>query len=265
MNILAVDDELIALKNLELKLKNCKMVDNISLFTSPLAALSWLKENKPDVAFLDIDLGQMDGLELAKRVKDITPNCHIVFITGYEEYAVKAFKLRASGYLLKPVDMEDLQQELDYITKSTTPPQEATSKLKVQCFGNFEVFSKGLPLSFPRQKSKELFAYLINRRGTQATMPEIADILWEDGIYNASRNSQIHSFLHDLVSTLESVGEHDIILRKRNAIAVDVNKISCDFYDCMDGKPAAINSYTGEYMAQYSWAEFVTGKLTMMF
>lgn len=265
MNILAVDDEIISLKNLELKLKNIELVHNLTSFTSPDMALSWISDNKPDVAILDIDMGKLDGLELAKIIKQKYPTCFVIFATGHSEYAVKAFKVKASGYLLKPVDQEELRNELNYIAKGMQlSPEKSNDNLKAQCFGNFEVFYNGKPLLFKRQRSKELFAYLISRRGSSASMEEIADILWEDGIYNISRNNQIHSFLHDLISTLKEVGQTDIIIKSRNAISVDTTKINCDFYECLNGNPAIINSYTGEFMAQYSWAEFVTGSLTMM-
>lgn len=261
MRIIAVDDEEIAIKNLELTMQECGICDGVNYETSPAKALSWLKENAVDVALLDISMRQMNGLLLAKEIKEIYPKCAIIFITGYAEYAVQAFALKASGYLVKPVEAADLQRELDYVQGET--PREITPKhrLRVQCFGSFEVFIDGEPISFPRQKSKELFAFLVDRRGAQCTMAEIAGILWEDGKYDISRNNQIHSFLHDLVKALEKYGEGDVILRRRNAIAVDVSKLDCDVYRCLDGDPAAINGYTREYMYQYSWAEFTAGTL----
>lgn len=137
--------------------------------------------------------------------------------------------------------------------------KESHQRLRIQCFGNFEVFVDEKPVTFPRKKSKELFAYLIDRRGSQVSMAEISSILWEDGEYNISRNNQIHSFLHDLVKTLDDLGEKDIIFKSRNAIAVDTSKFTCDAYDFINGDIMAINSYNGEYMYQYSWAEFSNG------
>ena len=261
MRIIAVDDEEIALKNLELVMRECGIVSDVQYETSPTEALAWLRENEADAALLDISMRQMNGLALAKEIKELYPSCAIVFVTGYAEYAVKAFAMKVSGYLMKPVEAEDLQRELTYIQKHTPREIPNSHRFRVQCFGNFEVFIDGEPVSFPRQKSKELFAYLIDRRGAQSTMAEIANVLWEDGKYDISRNNQIHSYLHDLVKTLAALGEPDVISRKSNAIADDVTKLSCDAYDCLDGDPAAINKYTGEYMYQYSWAEFTTTAL----
>jgi two-component SAPR family response regulator len=265
MRIIAVDDEKTALKKLELLVRNYRPESWLRCETSPVCALAWLRENEVDAALLDIGMQQMDGLTLAKEIAKLYPQCAIIFITGHAEYAVQAFALKASGYLIKPVGLEELRRELDYVRNGMRRIFSPNHRLRVQCFGSFEVFANGKPVSFPRQKSKELFAYLIDRRGAQSTMAEIAAALWEDGQYNDSRNSQIHNFLHDLTKTLDALGEPNVILRGRNAVAVDVSRVSCDAYACLDGDPAAINSYTGEYMSQYSWAEFTTSVFTKQF
>lgn len=135
-------------------------------------------------------------------------------------------------------------------------------KLQVQCFGSFEVFFNGKPITFTRQKSKELFAYLIDRRGASSTVAELADVLWEDGQYSTSRKNQIHNFLSELRKTLSSIGMSEVLIYPYNSYAVNRERLDCDLYRCMSGDISAINSYYGEYMAQYSWAELTAGILT---
>ncbi len=66
----------------------------------------------------------------------------------------------------------------------------------------------------------------------------------------------------DLIKTLEGVGAKDMIVRKRNYIAVDINRFACDYYRFLEGDVAMMNAFAGEYMANYSWAEMTTGKLS---
>lgn len=265
MKIAAVDNEGNALEILIRAIEEALPDAQVQGFRRASALLEEVqtKHFAPDIAFLDIEMPGMSGLELAKRLKDSLPNINIIFITGYKDYALDAFNLHACGYLLKPAKAQNVLEAMEYLNRPVKTSNSG-KRLRIQCFGSFEVFIDGEPVAFPRQKSKELFAYLIDRRGAQCTMAEIANILWEDGVYDSSRNSQIHSYLHDLVKTLDQLGEPNVIFRKRNATAIDVTKVSCDAYDCLDGNPAAINAYTGEYMYQYSWAEFRTSALLKM-
>lgn len=263
MNILAVDDEPLALDALTGAVHRALPEADIFPFRTGPEGLKCAQANPVDVAFLDIDMREMSGLALAVRLKELRGETNIVFITGYSDYALEAMNLYASGYLLKPVTPEKILSAMEHLRHPVARPK--SGKLRVQCFGSFEVFADGKPVSFPRRKSKELFAYLIDRRGVQVSMAEIAEALWEDGKYDLSRNNQIHSFLHDLIKTLDALGEKDVVLRQRNAISVDVSRVDCDVYLCMSGSPAAINAYTGEYMTQYAWAEFTAGTLTTMF
>ena len=97
MNLLIVDDEPMALEEIRevvLEVKNdvcVKCCDNY------MDALENAKIKKYDVAFLDISMPCMNGLEIAKNLKDINKNTNIVFITGYSEYAVEAFSISASA------------------------------------------------------------------------------------------------------------------------------------------------------------------------
>ncbi len=264
MNIIAVDDEMIALKNLELKLKEIPSVTEIHIFEDCQDALDYLNTNTPDAAFLDINMTPISGIMMAKKIKDICPSCAIIFLTGYSDYAVEAFSMKVSGYLMKPATIEDIQRELEYVQSTAQMKTPDTNQLEVHCFGNFDVFRNGESVKFSRSKSKELFAFLIDRRGASVTMSEIAAVLWDDGIFNRSRNNQIHSFLHELIKSLDAVDAKQVIIKKRNAISVSVSEVTCDYYQFLEGDPAAINSYSGEYMSQYWWAEFTAGELYSM-
>ena len=123
------------------------------------------KSNSIDVAFLDIQTGGMSGLELALELKRLQPGVHIIFVTGFSQYAVDAFAMHASGYLLKPATEEAVLRELTFLYQE----REASARVRVKTFGGFDVYVDGEPLRFGRAKSKELFAYLVDRRGSSVT------------------------------------------------------------------------------------------------
>ena len=178
-------------------------------------------------------------------------------MTGYDKYAVSAFALHASGYLLKPVDTDELKRELTFLYGDIPAPHA----IRVQTFGGFEVWVNGAPLAFSRAKAKELFACLIDRRGAGLTTREACSLLWEDGVYNIARKNYFQTIVHDLRSTLRQAGIEHILVKSHNSISVRADEIDCDSYRFLDGEPQAVNSYRHNYLPSYSWAEFSVGKM----
>ena len=253
MIAIAVDDEILMLGALVSAIKASPDISEVTQFSHCEEALAFVKDNHVDVAFLDINMRGMGGLVLAENIKIAAPDCKIVFCTGYEEYAVQAFRLHASGYLMKPVSAKDVQVEIDNIKglrKSEKP-------MEVKCFGNFEVYAKGEKMIFKRSKTKELFAFLIDRNGAGVTINEIGVVLWDNDESKKTQN-YIHQLFRDLRQTLETIGMEDIFERNNYLYSINTEKIDCDYYNYLkSGKP----EFFGEYMSQYSWAEDTCGLL----
>ena len=145
MRILCVDDEPLALQMLELSIKKAKPDAEVLGFDEPEDLLAEAEKNSCDIAFLDIHMSEMDGVEAAKRLKEINPKMNIIFVTGFSECTGDAMRLHASGYIMKPVTKEKVAAELDDLRFPIIPKSNAL--LKVQCFGNFDVFTPdGKPL-----------------------------------------------------------------------------------------------------------------------
>jgi len=260
MIILAVDDERRALNTLIHAIESAVPDATVVGFGSVDASLKYAKTNKIDVAFLDIQMPEMNGLLFAMNLKEIDPKTNIVFVTGHSQYALDAMELHPSGYVMKPATKEKVELELKNLRYPVRI--ESDKRVQVQTFGNFEVFVDGLPLKFVSARSKELFAYLIDRRGTSATPVEIAAVLWEDKVYDKSLRNQIQAAISEMMKTLKAHDLVDIINKSWNQISIDRLKIRCDYYDMLDMVPAAVNAYCGEYMASYSWAEMTAAALS---
>ena len=253
MIAIAVDDEPLMLGALTKAIQASVDIASVADFTSCEDALDYVKNNPADIAFLDINMRGMGGLALAEKIIDACPDCKIVFCTGYEEYAIEAFKIHASGYLMKPVSAEDVQVEIDNIKGV----RQREKLLTVKCFGNFEVFAKGEKLTFKRSKTKELFAFLVDRNGAGVTVAEIGVALWENDEDQKNHN-YIHQLFRDLRQSLELVGVEEIFERNNYSYSINPEKLDCDYYTYLKtGKP----EFRGEYMSQYSWAEETCGLL----
>ena len=253
MIAIAVDDEILMLGALVAAVKASPDICEVVPFSGCDEALAFVKENPVDVAFLDIQMRGMGGLALAEKIIGFCPDCKIVFCTGYEEYAIPAFRLHASGYLMKPVSAQDVQVEIDNIKGI----RQRQKPLAVKCFGTFEVYARGEKLTFKRSKTKELFAFLVDRNGAGVTVAEIGVALWENDEDQKNQN-YIHQLFRDLRQALEAVGAEEIFERNNYFYSLNSEKMDCDYYAYLKtGKP----EFRGEYMSQYSWAEETCGLL----
>lgn len=113
MKMIVADDEPLALDSLVALLRKVAPEADLFAYATAAQTLSHLEQHPVDVAFLDIELDGLSGLELAERCERLQPRLNIVFVTGYSQYALDALRLRVSGYLLKPVRAADLRAELD--------------------------------------------------------------------------------------------------------------------------------------------------------
>lgn len=248
MIAIAVDDELLMLRALVKAVGSSPDITSVTGFSSCEEALDFVENNIVDVAFLDVNMRGMGGLGLAEKIKSYLPNCKIIFCTGYEEYAVKAFNLHASGYLLKPISIEDVQTEIDNI-KGMIKKDNVVS---VKCFGNFEVYVNGETLDFKRTKTKELFAFLIDQKGSGMTAKQICASLFPNDEDDKKNTAYLRQLALDLKRTLNMVGMDNVFRHKTPYYRVDINEIECDYFSYLKtGKP----KFFGEYMTQYSWAE----------
>lgn len=260
MHIIAVDDEPLALGLLVRSIQEVCPDAQINKFQSAHDALRFLESSRCDVAFLDIHMRGIDGLTLAKKIKELTPQCNLIFVTGYSEYAADALSMHASGYIIKPVSPEAIQAELNDLRHPVTLLPGVL--LRIRCFGNFEVFSvNGEPVKFSRTKAKELFAYLVYRRGSSCTIRELAAVLFEDSTYSNKQMLYLQQIISSMMQTLKNCNAADIIHKSYNAISLNDELVDCDYYRFLNMDVPSINTYTGEFMTQYSWAEFVAGYL----
>lgn len=248
MKAIAVDDEIYMLENLQEAVSASSDIEHTKAFSSCSAALAYAAENPVDIAFLDINMRGIGGLGLAKKLMELQPGCKIIFCTGYEEYAVSAFQLHVSGYLMKPITAEAVQKEIDHIkgVKNTA------KLLTIKCFGNFEVLYHEEILPFKRKKAKELLAVLVDRNGASMTAKQICAVLFPENTDDTKNAAYLRQLVLDLKNTLKTIRAEDVLQHDTPYYRIDTNLVKCDYLSFLEtGKP----EFHGEYMTQYSWAE----------
>lgn len=133
MKVLIIDDERLAREELKSLLKNFDALEIVDEAKNPEEGIAKIREHSPDLIFLDIQMPGMNGFDMLKKLDEIPK---VVFITAYDEFALRAFEVNALDYLLKPVDPERLKETIqklqlpedDFATKLNDIP-ERTEKL----------------------------------------------------------------------------------------------------------------------------------------
>ncbi len=261
MRVIYVDDEELAITRFQLTSKGLAGISVLTTFQDPLQALAHAQEHQVDLAFLDVEMPQMEGIELARELKKLDPNTRVVFVTAFNQYALDAFEVDAVGYLMKPYSREKLEKELQKAALVKVAP---ANKVFVQTMPTFDVYVDGEVLIISRQKVKELLALLVDRNGSTLTAGQVICALWEDRPDDEATKALYRMTMKRLKDLLVE-NKIDYILEDGSTQkTLKTGEFLCDYYEVLKGNEEYIQKYHGEYMSEYPWAEETNAKLSEM-
>jgi len=248
MRIFAIDDEIGALGLLEDAIKDVLPKEEIFTFHFASEMLKKATELPPDIAFLDIEIPEISGLEIAQKLRALNNKINVIFVTGYNQYALEALKQYASDYITKPVSAKAIKRAMENLRY----PIEEKKKISIKAFGNFAVFFNDVGINFRLEKSKELLAYLVDRKGAPVNRREVASVLYEEGNFDRNEQKSLSRVASWLKEDLENNGIVGFFKNESGNYSIDKSMCDCDYFDFENGKTQL---YHGEYMEQYSWGE----------
>lgn len=209
MRAILVDDEALALDVLEAALSSYKDIKIEGSYTDPKDALHNMETTKPDVIFLDIEMGSVNGLIIAEDFIEKNDSVDIVFVTAYSQYAIEAFEINAIDYLLKPIQQNRLDKTIKRLRNKSSNNRKVKKfedVLKVECFGKLEVRNgSGQTLNWRTQKSKEVFVYLLVQKDKQALKDVIMETLFPEKELEKA-NTLLHTTIYQLRKNLKDLG-----------------------------------------------------------
>lgn len=258
MHVIYVDADESALNHFRQTVKDYREITSLQLFSAAGDAVKWMENHPVDVAFLDTEIGGVQGPELARQLKEIDKNIRIVFVTAHTQYALEAFGVDAIGYVLKPYSGEHIKNELEKASR-IRPVQR--KKVEITTFPAFHVKVNGDVLRLSNAKSIELLALFVERRGVGITGGEAISYLWPERSNDSSTQTLYRMTLKRLMDALRKAGVEDMIGRAGRMKYLRTEKVDCDFYKVLDGDKEAAKYYTGEFMQEYSWAEVRNAQL----
>ncbi|TBL80701.1 BTAD domain-containing putative transcriptional regulator [Paenibacillus thalictri] len=230
LRAIIVDDEELSVKRLKRILSDNDEIETCHTFLNPREAYEFAMEHPIDIAFLDISMPEISGMTLSGLLHEIDDTIHIVFVTGYEEYAIQAFDLDALDYLLKPVTMERISRTLSKAIKRTRTAV-ARSSMSVQLFNGLKIYRNGPdpdPIMLRTPKTEELFAYIISKGAV--SREEITETLWS-GLETKKALNNLNSTLYYIRKATNSETTENWLAVSRNEIRVEQSSVYCDLYE----------------------------------
>lgn len=258
MKTILVDDELLSMDFFVLECQSIGDIEIVGRFSNPLDSLRYAQENPVDLAVLDIEMPEMNGIELGRKLKGIHPAIILIYITAYDQYASEAYNLRVPVFLEKPYNRDDV---IFAIETAKLLSRRSRKAVFIRTFGNFDVFINDKLLHFSNSRAKELLALLVDRQGSSVSTGQAIACLWEDAPCDFRYQNRFRRVLKDLRDTLGYSGIGHILISNPNSRAVDPTAFDCDYYWYLQGNAEAVSMFRGEYMSQYSWAESTLASL----
>ena len=278
MRAILVDDEHLALRYLGKLLQEIDGVEIIGTYMNPYEAIGAILIVKPDIVFLDIEMPEMNGIELAEQIEQSLPTTHIVFITAFSEYAVKAFEVNAVDYIVKPVQRNRLRKTLWRITKEPTETASSTvpSRLaRVDMFQSLSFawggdISETIDVRWRTSKVRGIFALLLQNRGAFVQKDLLLELFWPEMDLEKGF-MQLYSTVYQIRKTIAATNFDMSIVNHENSYRLDLNGVTVDVDEWEKGLEQVdavtaqtleehrnlLNLYQGDYLENegYVWAE----------
>ena len=252
MKTILVDDMLLDMQLFELKCADVPDFEIVGKFTNPLEAIAYARENVVDFALLDIDMPGMNGMELARQLRQIRSDVIIVFVTAHPKFAVDALKMKADYIVFKPFARDDI---VDVMERAKLFRQRQNKRFYFHTFGPFDMLADGRPVHFRSGKAKELIALCVYRNGRPVSIYEIVEHLWGDEAADAPEKTGYRRAIKELADTLKQYDAESLLIRERGSIRIDIAQCDSDYQAFLHGDLEAACRFQGSFMQQYSWAE----------
>lgn len=247
LKVAAVDDEIHVLERFGRIVKNEPELECCGLFETGEELLSYLQNNSLDAVFMDIEMPGVNGLSLCEKVMDVSENTDVIFVTAYNHYAIDAFEVSAIDYILKPLTNDRLAKVTSRLQKRRNKsgageinplsptvlvpiPVPASGRPRVRCFGSFELLINGEAITWKNSKAKEIFAFLVYKKGEPVSWEKIADVIWPD--YDSEKaHANFHATTYLLRKRLYELRIPRIVEFKRGNYRIVREEIDCDAYE----------------------------------
>ena len=250
MDVLVIDSNVRDLNLLVAEIKKTTPQAPVFGTISYSDAREYIHSKKINYLFVNVDCN-ISSIGLINELRIKYPYSIIIGISESDMLAADAFRMRLSGFLVKPLTEKMIKDEYEYHLRLCNL-EKCETPIKIMTFGNFECFVNGVPAVFKYQKSKEMLAYLIDKKGAMVSDGELNEILLAEV---GNKISYLKNLKCDLLRVFCEAGMEEAVIRRRGLIGINTRFVKCDYYDIIDKGYKLLGRYWGEYMSQYKWGD----------
>lgn len=243
----------------------CKATQGLEIvgaFLNPEQALRCAENNTINFALLNIEMPEMSGIDLGKRLRELYPDIVLIYAIEDKRRCLDILSVKADYFVLKPYHRQDVEEAIE---RAQYLALRQRKRIKIHTFGRFDVFVKDKAIYFSNAKSKELLALCVHRKGGAVTMEEAIDKLWPERPYDEKVKCLYRKAIMNLRKTLAENDIADLFVSGRGNCYVVPQKFECDCYRYLAGtQKYGEQLYIGDYMFEYSWAEEAATELSSL-
>ncbi|WP_183041138.1 response regulator [Salipaludibacillus neizhouensis] len=271
MRVLLIDDEKLALDILTFNLNKIEGIEIIGAYSDPHAAIRDLASIQVDAIFIDMEMGEFHGIDLAESILADYSHTEVIFVTAHSQFALEAFEVNAIDYLLKPVSLERLkkaisktQDKLDLYHAGLGTSSKRNQVLYIYTMNNFLLIDlQENEVKWRTRKVKELFVYLWHHREAPVHKIRLLEELWPE-MEAPKATSLLHTTVYLLRKKLKEIGVDNSVslLNDRYLLTVPIDSDVMEiekFIQAKDVNPSSIKRllelYRGDYLEEndYVW------------
>lgn len=228
MHILVLEGRLEEKEYLCNILKNTEMLSKIAFFYDSTEALGYLKKNRVDAIFIDIDIERTNRIYFAEFIKSYDHSVQIIFLSNNGNLAVKAFDINALDYIIKPFTLARLRKSLNRILAANYNDK----KIHIQCLGKLQINGSSkthTSIKWRTTKSKELFCFLLHNNNRSMSKEMLIEKLWP---YLSEKDSTalLYTTIYHVRKTLSSIGSEIKLLRELGGYYLHLSEADIDVW-----------------------------------
>ncbi len=214
IRVLLVDDEPLAREMIREMLKDDLEVEVVGECVNGREAVEAIQEHNPDLIFLDVQMPEVGGFEVLEALKTVTVP-HVIFVTAYDQYAVRAFEVHALDYLLKPFDRERFESAW------------RRAKMHILATRNGEMDQRILAILEELKAGSKYLERLVIKSGGRVFFLDTDDIDWieAEGNYVSVHTGKKSHLLRETISSLEAQLDPKKFLRIHRSSIVKIDRI----------------------------------------